>query len=75
MSYRIFTTWLPDIGIECATVGECETVVVDMIRSSGVDVVYPTNTYPLLRVLDTETGVIYWVCRNSDGFIYLEEVE
>ena len=75
MSYRIFTIWLPDIGIECATLNECESVVVDMVRRSGVGVVYPTNIYPGLRVMDTETGVIYDVRRNSDGFVYLEAME
>ena len=75
MSYRIFTTWLPDIGIECATLNACESVVVDMVRRSGVGVVYPTNIYPGLRVQDMDSGVIYDVRRNSDGFVYLGVME
>ena len=75
MSYRIFTTWLPDIGIECATIEECESIVARMIRDSGVDVVYPTNAYPCIRVQNTDSGVVYEACRNMVGDIYLEAME
>ena len=75
MSYRIFTTWLPDIGIECATIEESESIVARMIRDSGVDVVYPTNAYPCIRVQNMDTGVVYEACRNIVGDIYLEAIE
>ena len=71
MSYSIFTIWLPDIKIECATIEECESIVANMIRKSGVDVVYPTNAYPGIRVQEMDTGVVYEACRNIVGDIYL----
>lgn len=75
MSYRIFTIWLPDIGIECATIEESESIVARMIRDSGVDVVYPTNAYPGIRVQNMDTGVVYEACRNMVGDIYLGAIE
>lgn len=75
MPYCIFTTWLPDMKIECATIEECESIVARMIRDIGVDVVYPTNAYPCVRVQDMDSGVVYEACRNMVGDIYLGAIE
>ena len=75
MVWAVFTTWLPDMKIECATIEECESLVTRMIRDSGVDVVYPTNAYPCIRAQNMDTGVVYEACRNIVGYIYLEAVE
>ena len=71
MVWAVFTTWLPDIKIECATIEESESIVARMIRDSGVDVVYPTNAYPCVRVQNMDSGVVYEACRNIVGDIYL----
>ena len=75
MVWTVFTTSLPDIKIECATIEECESIVARMIRDSGVDVVYPTNAYPCVRVQNMESGVVYEACRNIVGDIYLGVME
>ena len=75
MVWAVFTTWLPDIKIECATIEESESIVTRMIRDSGVDVVYPTNAYPCVRVQNMDTGVVYEACRNMVGDIYLGVME
>ena len=75
MVWAVFTTWLPDIKIECATIEECESIVTKMIRDSGVDVVYPTNAYPCVRVQNMDSGVVYEACRNIVGDIYLGVME
>ena len=75
MVWAVFTTWLPDIKIECATIEESESIVANMIRKSGVDVVYPTNAYPGIRVQNMDTGVVYEACRNIVGDIYLGAIE
>ena len=75
MVWAVFTTWLPDMKIECATIEESESIVAKMIHDSGVDVIYPTNAYPCVRVQNMDTGVVYEACRNIVGDIYLEAVE
>lgn len=75
MVWAVYTTWLPDMKIECATIEESESIVARMIRDSGVDVVYPTNAYPCIRVQNMDTGVVYEACRNMVGDIYLGAME